>query len=227
MRDIFILGATKYSFMIHQFIDQEHQYRVLGHTVNEPYIQGVQSECEKRNVNIYPLERLKDCCRKGVPILILNTLGYTDMNRTREKLSIQCKQLGYNLVNFISNRAIVLSAVSGEGNIIFPGAYIGTDVTIGDNNVFYSGVVMTHDITIGNNNFIAANVTSGGEVEIGNNCFIGMGSTLRNRIKISDYSLIGASSYLSHSTRENEVIVPAKSITLDKNSFEVSLTPKS
>ena len=38
MKDIFILGATKYSFMIQRFIEQEKQYRVLGYTVNEAYI---------------------------------------------------------------------------------------------------------------------------------------------------------------------------------------------
>ncbi len=227
MKDIFILGATKYSFMIQRFIEQEKQYRVLGYTVNEAYIQDVKSECDKRGVKLYALENLKRYCSPNMPIWILNTVGYTDMNRTRERLSIQCQQLGYQFVNFISDRAIVLSEIEGEGNIVFPGAYIGTDVSIGNNNVFYTGVVMTHDIAIGNNNFVAANVTVGGEVEIGNNCFIGMGSTLRNRIKVANYSLIGASCYLSHNTHEREVVVPAKSLTLEKNSFEVRLTPKS
>lgn len=227
MKDIFILGATKYSFMIQRFIEQEKQYRVLGYTVNESYIQNVQSECDKRNMKLYALENLKEYSKKNMPIWILNTIGYTDMNRTREKLYIQCQQLGYHFVNFISDRAIVMSEIEGEGNIIFPGAYIGTDVSIGNNNVFYAGVVVTHDIAIGNNNFVAANVTVGGEVEIGNNCFIGMGSTLRNRIKVANYSLIGASCYLSRNTHEKEVIVPAKSVTLEKNSFEVGLTPKS
>lgn len=226
MKEIFILGATKYSFMIHTFIEQEKTYRIIGHTVNEKYIESAKLECKNRNISLYPLERLSEMATSDNIIYILNTLGYTNMNRTREMLSIQCEKLGYRLINYISSRAIVLSEITGNGNIVFPGAYIGTGVSVGNNNVFYAGTVMTHDITIGNNNFFAANVTSGGEVTIGNNCFIGMGATLRNRICLSDYSLVGAASYLSHNTKKMEVVVPEKSITLTKNSFQICLTPK-
>ena len=226
MKSIFVLGATKYSFMIHSFINQEGQYNVLGHAVNEAFIKDVQNECDRRNISLYSLESLFEIVGSKNKVYILNTIGYTNMNRTRQKLSDFCISLGYELINFISNRAIVLSDFNNYGNIVFPGAYVGTDVQIGNNNVFYSGSVMTHDISIGDNNFFAANTTIGGEVHIGNNCFLGMSSTIKNRVVLKDYTLIGAAAYLSHSTKEREVVVPEKSISLNKNSFEISLTPK-
>lgn len=226
MDRIFILGATKYSFMIHDLIRQEHQYEIIGHSVNEKYIEDCRSICDEAGVDLFPLEDLRQYAGENGVVYVLNTLGYTNMNKTRERVHNECLSRGYKSVNFVSNRAIVLSQLRGAGNIVFPGAYIGTNVFIGDCNVFYAGSVLTHDIQIGNFNFIAANVTIGGEIRIGNNCFLGMGATIKNRIKLGDYSLIGASAYLSHSTNECEVVVPEKSITLDKNSFEISLTPK-
>lgn len=226
MKRIFILGTTKYAFMIHSMIEQEQQYEVLGHTVSKSQIEKNKGICDSKGVQLCLFKSLNDYVDINESILVLNAIGYTNMNRTRQKMYDECLNLGYQPVNFISKRAIVLSEVSGVGNIIFPGAYIGTNVVIGNNNVFYAGSVMTHDIVIIDHNFIAANVTSGGEVKIGCNCFIGMGAVLRNRISIADYSLIGADAYVSHSTEEEEVIVPAKSISLDKSSFEMSLTPK-
>lgn len=227
MDRVFILGTTKYSFMIHRFIEQEKKYSVLGHTVNKSYMNSAQNECINRNVQLFALEDLSSIVESDEDVKIINTLGYTDMNRIRQKVFDACKEMGYKMLNYISEKAIVMSEIAGEGNIVFPGAYIGTDVVLGNDNVIYSGVVLTHDISIENHNFFAANVSVGGEVHIGNNCFIGMGATIRNRLEVNDYSLIGAATYLSHSTKYAEVLVPNKAITLEKSSFEISLTPNS
>ncbi|HOO07211.1 MAG TPA: hypothetical protein PLH83_12105 [Ruminococcus sp.] len=226
MRKIFILGATKYSFMIHELICQEKQYEIVGHSVNEKYLEECRPLCDEAGVELFPLENLSQYADENGVVYVLNTLGYTNMNRTRQKIQAECLSLGYQSVNYISDRAIVLSKLKGTGNIVFPGAYIGTNISIGDCNVIYAGCVLTHDIQIESFNFVAANVTIGGEVHIGNNCFLGMGATLKNRINVSDFSLIGASAYLAHSTKKCEVVVPEKSVTLSKSSFEISLTPK-
>ena len=226
MNKIFIIGATKYSFMIRDFILQEKQFEVIGHTVNQRYIDSCLPLCNKLGIKLFPFEDLAKYTDSSEKVFVLNTLGYTNMNKTRQALHKECLELGYFSVNYISNRAIVLTKTFGTGNIVFPGSYIGTDVRIGDCNVFYAGCVVTHDIKIGDYNFVAANVTIGGETQIGNNCFLGMGATLRNRIVLSDYSLIGASAYISHNTKAYEVVVPERSISLDKKSFEMCLTPK-
>ena len=162
MIGIFILGTTKYSFMIHEFIRQEKQYEIIGHTVNCEYLKDAQTSCQEFGTSLFPLEELNQYVGNNQEVFVLNTIGYTNMNRTRQKLHEKCISMGYTPVNFISNRAIVLSEIQGSGNIVFPSAYIGTGVRIGDCNVFYAGCVITHDVDIGNNNFFAANVTIGG-----------------------------------------------------------------
>lgn len=226
MDKVFIIGTTEFSFMIHSIIKREGQYDMVGHTVNEKYIRENEDICKKKGTCLYPLENLFDfvCANDGV--YVVNTVGYSNMNRTRQKMYEQCIDLGYSPVNYISNRAICLSEIKGNGNIIFPGAYIGTNVDIGNNNVVYAGVVLTHDITVGDHNFIAANSTVGGVVRIGDNCFIGMGSVIRNRLNISDYTLLGAGAYLDHDTDKEDVFVPPRAIKLKKKSSEVHLIPQ-
>lgn len=222
---IIILGATKYSFMIHDMIESEHKYTILCHTVSKKDVNKYNNICFKNDTKLVPFEELTSCF-KYEKIKILNTIGYSNMNRTRQAMSEKCLELGYQLINFISDKAIVSSNKIGVGNIVFPGAYIGTNVTLGDNNVIYAGSVLTHDITIYNNNFIVANSTIGGEVVINNNCFIGMGAVIKNRLEINDYSLIGAGSYVQRNVGFKQVVVPAKSLILDKNSDEIKLIKK-
>lgn len=226
MDRIFILGTTKYSFMLHSMIEEEGQYQIIGHTVSRKYLEKNYRICNDNEAKLYPLEDLKKYVNGNEKVKVLNTIGYTEMNQVRQRLFDECEKLGYESVNFVSSHALVFSNLIGKGNIILPGAYIGTNVNMGNNNVFYTGCVMTHDIEIGDNNFIAANVTVGGEVKIGNNCFVGMGAVLKNRITVNDFCLIGAATYLSHNLEREKVIVPPKSIVIEKKSIEMNLTPK-
>lgn len=221
MKKIFILGTTEYAFMLNKMITQEDAFHILGHTCNASQVEDNREVCATHGVELFAFEELPAIEEK---VCILNAIGYSHMNDTRKRLFQDCIERGYEPVNYISNRAIVLSEIEGRGNIVFPGAYIGTNVKVGEGNVFYTGAVMTHDIVVQDFNFIAANTTVGGVVSIGSNCFIGMGSTIRNRIHISDYTLVGAGAYLDHSTNREDVVVPARSVVLDRKSMEMSLT---
>ena len=226
MDKLFILGTTEYSFMIHRMIEKEGQFDILGHAVSKSQFAYNLGLCSKRGVKLYEFENLKENVEFGDPVNVLNTIGYSKMNQIREKMYNECIELGYHPVNYISHQSICLSKIEGSGNIIFPGAYIGTNVSVDNNNVFYSGTVITHDIKIGSHNFFAANSTVGGMVLVGNNCFIGMGAVIRNRLVVSDSTLVGAGGYLDMDTEKEDVIVPPKSIKLRKKSSEVNLTPR-
>ena len=221
MRDIFILGTTEYAFMLHTMIEQEKEFHVIGHTCSAEQVENNRNVCTKHFTELFPFEELGTIINQ---VNILNAIGYSRMNETRKRMSFECINRGYSLVNYISKRAILLSELKGTGNIVFPGAYIGTNIQIGDGNVFYTGSVLTHDIEVGEFNFFAANSTIGGVVTIGSNCFIGMGATIKNRIEIADYTLIGAGAYVDHSSNKEDVIVPCRSVTLEKKSYEISLT---
>lgn len=167
MEKVFIIGTTEYSFMIHSMIEQERQYEVLGHTVSEKYIEENVKICEEKNTCLYAFEKLQDIVGNLKTVNVLNTIGYSDMNQTRQRMFEQCVALGYKPVDYISNRSICLSNLKGQGNIVLPGAYIGTNINMGDNNVVYAGAVLTHDILVGSHNFIAANTTVGGRCALG------------------------------------------------------------
>lgn len=223
---IFILGTTDYSFMIHTMIEQEGHYEIIGHTVSKDQVSQNSEKCREKGTLLFAFEELEGFVEHGESVNVINTIGYSNMNQTREKMYAQCMELGYISINYVSSRSICLSEMEGNGNVVLPGAYIGTNVKVGNDNVIYSGVVLTHDICVGSHNFFAANSTVGGCSTIGDNCFIGMGAVIRNRLAVSDFTLIGAGGYLDTNTESEDVVVPPRSVKLNKKSREVNLIPK-
>lgn len=219
-KKIYILGTTDFSFMIHQMIDQEEEMEIVGHVVSQSDYSKNIEKCKMHNTKLYPLEDLES---QSQNINILNTIGYTCMNKIRENITEECMRRNYQVVEYISRRAIVLSENRGMGNIVLPGAYIGTGIKMGDGNIFYAGCVFTHDISIGNYNFFAANGTYGGFISIGNNCFVGMGAVVKNRVSMGHSVLVGAGTYVSHDVKDEEVIVTPSAIVLEKKSSEINI----
>lgn len=217
VKKVFIIGATEYSLMLNKIISTEKILEIQGHIVDKKDMGKYQSICNMRNIELYAFEEIIE---KFQPenIAIINAVGYSKMNDIRFAVTEKCLKCNIEVLNYVSNQAVVLSDIKGVGNIILPNAFIGTGVTMGDNNIIYVNSTITHDILIGNNNFFAANVTIGGFVTVGNNCFLGMGSTIKNRISVSDKTLVGSGAYLSHTTNIGDTVVPTRSITLDKNS---------
>jgi len=153
---------------------------------------------------------------------ILLSVGFKKVNNLRSSIYRSAKSQGYSIASYISRKAIIQTNQIGEGNIIFEGSIIGPYCKIGVGNIIRSGANISHDCEMGNFNYIAPSACIAGNVIIGNNTFIGVNSTVRNEIFLADYTVIGAAAYVNRSTKEKEVIVPSKSITLEKNSFEIN-----
>lgn len=219
IKEVFVLGTSEYSFMISKMIEEEEQYKILGHTCSSSDVSTNYYKSKNHGRELFAFENLRNIETKE--IYIINAVGYSKMNQLRMKMSQECLDRGYIEVNYISRNAIVLSEIKSKGNIVLPGAFVGMNVELGDNNVVYSGVTLTHDIRINNNVFIAAGSTVGGFVDIGDNCFIGMNSTIKNRVNIAEYTLVGAGAYISQSTNKYSVFVPEKSVKLNKNPIDL------
>lgn len=222
MDKIIIFGTTKHSEMLREIIEQEQNAIVCAHTIHRKYItKKLTSEFERKN---YPLIAFEDIDKYYSPLKykILNTIGYSKMNSIRQLVGLECDEKGYKRYTFISSNASIYSKINVDsGNIVMPGAYIGTNVKLGINNVLYSGSVLTHDIELDNNIFIGAGSIVGGNVTIGSNTFLGLNSTIKNNVHLAKNTLVGAAAYINTDTDQNGVYVPCRSIKINKNSNEL------
>src|SRR5690625_1378950 len=116
--------------MLKKIIEKEQVAKVVAFTVDEKYITQADSrKYAKSDQPLIPFEIIKEYYPPS-KYKILNTIGYTKMNEIRKEKSEECLKKGYKLFTFISRNAITLSDINKDtGNIIMPGAYIGTNVT--------------------------------------------------------------------------------------------------
>lgn len=215
MQDVIIFGHTEFSEQVAFYCRKERAFNVLGYAINEKYMSSGGGQ-------IYAFEHLKEFFPAG-NFQILLTVGYKEMNENRKRVFEILQAQGYHLASFISSRAIVDSDEVGCGTIILPGAMVGPFVSLGNCCVLYSQAVLAHHDKVGDFCFFAPGVAIAGNVRIGEGCFLGANCTVKNGTCLGKRVLVGAGACLSHDATDGEVIVPTRSITLDRSSIDMSL----
>lgn len=149
---------------------------------------------------------------------LIFAIGYRNLNKKRKALQ-RVINSGANLANLIlSNNTQIPKDRIGQGNIIFPGAFFESNVTVGSGNVFWSSSHICHDVSIGDCNFFAAKSVVGGNTSIRNSNFIGLSASIRDNLVINDCIELGMGATLVSSQLSPAQLIgtPAKPNQVDK-----------
>ena len=190
-----IIGANNYANQLRHEIEIETSMKVDAFATYKDYktidcLDGLKVESFEDLSSIYSQKKIN----------VLIAIGYSQKNKIREKVFLDCKKLGFNVLSYISPRANVYSSQIGDGSIIRAGAHVGDNVKLGCCCIVNCAAVLTHDINAGKFNFFGARCCFGGGSDIGDYCFFGLNSTIKNRLHIADYTLIGAGANVIHDT---------------------------
>ena len=118
-------------------------------------------------------------------------------NRLRARLGQQLRELGYELVNAISPRAVVSPSASlGTGIAIMAGAVINADARIGDLAIINTGATVDHDCDIGVAAHLAPQCALAGNVTIGAGAFLGVGCKAIPGVDVGAGATVGAGSVI-------------------------------
>lgn len=219
-KKLVIAGNTSNARLARYYFDIDSDYEVAAFTVNKEYI-------KEESFEGLPLIALEDI-EKTYPVTeyeLFIAVGYTDMNKIREKLYYYCKEKGYTLANYISSRCSFLTQFpTGDNCFILEDNTIQPYVRIGNNVVLWSGNHIGHDVKIEDHNFISSHVVISGFVTVKRNCFIGVNATLRDAITIAPETLIAAGAIIMKDTEEKGVYLPARSSKFDKKSDEIKIS---
>jgi len=197
MKEIVIYGVGDFAETLSSYIEEENQYKIVAYVVDAQY--------KPQNSTVFndkPLltveaflsnEQYEGCC-------ILLAVGYSNM-RARKLMFDKAINTGREIVNFVSNKAIVhKSVLLGIGNIIFPNTVIEPNVKIGNNNIIWSSVNISHDVKIGCHSFFASQSLLGGFVVVNDNCFVGFKGTVLQEVTLDIETLVGACSLIAEKT---------------------------
>ena len=118
-------------------------------------------------------------------------------NAFRKQLYNQAKDIGYNIITLISNKATVSKyATIKQGSVIFPHAVIEPNARIGNDCIICANATVNHDAIIHDdcliysNTVIRPNVIIHELTRIGSNCTITFGKEIKEGSDITDGEVV-------------------------------------
>ena len=215
-KEIIIFGTGEFAQEIFLYIEKFSKLKVVAFTIHKEFIKG-KKLYEKP---IIPFEEIENNYSPNEVSMII-CIGFSKMNKKRERVFLEVKKKNYKLENFIHPSNYVWdeleigeNCIILENNVIRPHVKIGNDVIIENNNV------ISHHCIIKDHCYITSQTIIAGHVTIESNCFLGINCTIRNRIKIEKESLIGAGAVILKNTKEKEVY-SANTVMLSRKSDEL------
>jgi sugar O-acyltransferase (sialic acid O-acetyltransferase NeuD family) len=219
MAQIVIFGAGEIAELAHFYFTRDSEHEVVAFTVDAAY-RGAES------YKGLPLIDFEELPQRFPPeqYRMFVALSYNRMNKTRAEKYVAAKQLGYQLVSYISSRCTYLSDhPAGDNCFILEDNTIQPFVRIGSNVTLWSGNHIGHESVIEDHCFVSSHVVISGHVHVGPYCFLGVNATLRNGITIAPETLIGAGSVIMKNTIEKGVYMPQRAELFKKRSDEIEL----
>jgi sugar O-acyltransferase (sialic acid O-acetyltransferase NeuD family) len=216
-RPVVIFGTGSFAQVAAAYLERDSSRRVVAYTVDGDYVDAA-------SFSGLPLVPFEDMERSHPPdsVDLLVATGFRGVNNVRRSIFERCKQAGYELISYVSSRAMVMSdSPVGENTFVFEANVIQPFVEIGDNVVLWSGNHIGHHSRIADHCFIASHAVISGHVTIGESCFIGVNATLRDGISVAPRCVVGAGALVLGDQEEGTVLSAPSTPVYRKKSWEL------
>ena len=219
MAKLIIFGNGVIGELAEYYFRNDSKHEVVAFTADEKYIKS-DTFCG------LPVLGFKNIVLSHPPTdyKMFIALSYVKMNKIRAEKYNEAKNLGYDLVSYVSSRCTFLTDNPvGDNCFILEDNTIQPFVKIGNNVILWSGNHVGHESVIEDHCYIASHVVISGHVNIHPYCFIGVNASLRDNITISEESLIGAGSVIMNDTIKKGVYLPPRATLAGKESDQIKI----
>jgi sugar O-acyltransferase (sialic acid O-acetyltransferase NeuD family) len=201
----------------HFYLTHDSAHEVAGFTVDGQFMR------ENRHLGLpvvpfetvatqFPADRFK----------MLLPLSYRGVNRLRAEKYAAAKAKGFELISYVSSRALVWPGLKvGDNCMILENNVIQPFAEIGDDVILWSGTHIGHHTSIRDHCFVAPQVAISGSVTVQPKCFLGVNVTVRDGITIATECVIGAGALILKDTHERGVYVGSPARLLPVRSDEL------
>jgi sugar O-acyltransferase (sialic acid O-acetyltransferase NeuD family) len=199
--DVVLFGIGDFAQVALEYLRRDSPHEVVAFTVHERYVEAP----ELLGLPVVPFEGLEETHPpSGFAMFV--AVGFSRVNRTRRELYDECRNRGYELISYVSSKAIHLGDVDvGDNCFIFEANVIQPFVRIGNDVIVWSGNHIGHHAQIGDHCFIASHVVISGNVRIGEETFVGVNATFRDGVAVGPRNVVGAGALIMKDTEEGDV----------------------
>ena len=217
MKKIVIFGTRDFAQLALYYLTNDSPYEVVAFAVSSDYLAG------RTSFEGLPLVAFEEVEKAFPPdqFGFFVPMSPTNMNRDREKVYLATKKKGYELISYVSSRAIVLPGTKiGENCFIWENNTIQPFVEIGNNVTVCSGNIIGHHARIGDHVFLANTVLTGHTV-VGPYCFFGVNSCVRECLHIAEGTYLAMNSAVVCDTEPWSVYRGNIAVKQEKSSLEM------
>jgi len=219
MNKLIIFGLGDIAQIAKYYFKIDSNYQVESFTVDKEYMTADQFE----KLPVHPFDAIEEKFPPNEYDMFVG-IGYTKMNKFRERKYEEAKLKGYKLVSYVSSKCTYLSQYKpGDNCMIFEDNTIQPFVKIENNVTIWSGNHIGHHSIIKSHNFITSHVVISGHCSIESNCFLGVNSAIGNGVRIASETLLGAGAVVVKDTEEKGVYLAPKPTKISKTSDKINL----
>ncbi len=201
MKKTVIFGASPAAVLCYSELTRDSPYEVAAFTIDRSYIR----EQELYRLPVVPFEDIESIYPPG-DFNMLVAIFASKMNKTRARKYEQAKAKGYELISYISSRAIICpDLVIGDNCYISEGSICKPFLKIGNNVMIMSGVLLGHYSVIKDHCFISSRSVILGAVTVEPYCVLGANSTILDGVTVAKECFIGAGAVIHEDTQEKGV----------------------
>lgn len=204
MRRVVIIGAGGHGREVADILrhqaQQDSDLAILGFIDEDPTL-------HHQTVNGLPV--LGDLTWfEGVDKSKLAAVCAVGLPQARKRLAERTRDMGVSFMNAISPLAhFSPSAKIGEGVMMLPNSFAGTDSFVGNHAIVNAGATISHDSRIGRYGTLNPGVHLAGNVLIGEGCYLGIGSSVIHGVSIGSWTIVGAGAVVVRDLPDNVTAV--------------------
>ncbi len=218
MEKIVIVGTSAGAVLCHFLLTHDSPYQVVAFAVDKKYIK----ENELCGLPVAPFEEVESIYPPGEYKMHVAILA-SRVNKTRAEKYQQAKEKGYELITYISSKAITWpDLVIGDNCFISEACDCRPFLKIGNDVIVMAGASLGHDAVIKDHCFIGARAVLLGAVTLEPYTCIGANATILDAVTIAKGCVIGAGAVIHENTQEKGVyrVNPPSLLPLSSDKLE-------
>lgn len=203
-QQIVIFGNGEIAELADFYFTHDSEFEVAGFTVDEAFLTATTF----RGRPVVPFETVAQQF-PAEHYRMFVAVSYSKLNEIRAAKVAAAREVGYQLVSYVSSRATIFPGLTIkencfilEDNTIQPFAEIGANVTL------WSGNHIGHHSVIEDDVFLASHVVVSGGVRIGRASFVGVNVTLRDHVSVGQKCVLGAGALILEDQPDFSVVAP-------------------
>ena len=217
MSKVVIFGIGKIADEAYYYFSNDSDHTIVAFTVDAAY----KTRESLFGLPVVPFGSVTEIYPPGEYKMFI-AVGYQNLNRLRAEKYDQAKAMGYELVSYISSRAVNMGNVDiGDNCFILENSSIQPCSKIGNNVTLWSNNILGHHSEIKDHCYIAGHVSIAGHSIIGAFSFIGVNAVVGHEVRIGERCLIGAGARVTKNAGAGSVFIEADTpkFRLDSSTF--------